>query len=75
MTKQNANGAAEAEKLIEVRLIRNYVPVGAEFSVPEDEPKTKIYVKRLAGEVISLPRSEAKDVIAKGIGEITADLV
>lgn len=75
MSKQTANGATEAEKLVEVRLLRGYVPVNAEYSVPPDEPNTKIYVKRLAGEVVSLPRSEAKDVIAKGIAEITADLV
>jgi hypothetical protein len=75
MTKQTANGATEAEKLVEVRLLRNYVPLNAEFVTPEEDPNTKIYVKRLAGEVVGLPRSEAKDVIAKGIAEITADLV
>jgi hypothetical protein len=70
-----ANETAAEEKLVEVRLLRNYVPVNADVTIPDDDPKTRLYAKRLAGEVISLPRSEAKDVIAKGIAEITADLV
>lgn len=70
-----ANEVVSEEKSVEVRLLRNYVPINADFSVPEDEPKTKIYVKRLAGEVVSLPRSEAKHVLDLKIAEITADLV
>lgn len=71
MTKQTANGATEAEKLVEVQLLRNYVPVNAE-QVP-DAPG--VFIKRFAGEVIQLPRSEAKAAIASGIAAITADLV
>lgn len=78
MTKQT-NGAAEAdktEKLVEVRLLRNYVPINAEYSTtPDDGHTTKIYTKVLAGEVVSLPRSEAKRVLDLKIAEITADLV
>lgn len=81
MSKQAANGATEAEKLVEVRLLRNYVPVNAEFDTTPDEDhlpeekKTKLYRKRLAGDVVSLPRSEARKVIDAGIAVITADLV
>lgn len=62
---------AEAEKLIEIRLLRNYVPENAE-QVP-DAPG--VFIKRLAGEVIELPRPEAKAAIANGIAAITADLL
>lgn len=74
MSKQNANGAAEAEKLIEVRLLKNYVPANPERveGTPESEP---VFVKRWAGEVLSLPRTEAKRVIDLGIAQITADLI
>jgi hypothetical protein len=63
--------AAPEEKLVEVKLLRNYVPVNAE-QVP-DAPG--VFVKRHAGEVLELPRSEAKAVIAAGIAAVTADLI
>jgi hypothetical protein len=64
---------APSEKLVEVRLLRNYVPQDPEI-IPgtENEP---VFVKRFAGEVLSLPRDEAKRVIDLKIAEITADLI
>lgn len=75
MTKQNANGATEAEKLVEVRLVRDYVPREPQSEEDVALRKEGIFRKVLAGSVLSLPRPEAKDAIAKGIAEITADLV
>jgi hypothetical protein len=71
---------AVAEKLIEVRLLRNYVPESAEVQewahdVLERDKKSPIYIKRWAGEVLSLPRTEAKRCIDLGIAQITADLI
>ena len=68
-------------KLVEVRLLRNYVPRDGEFHVSADDlyagtpRESKLYVKRLAGEILTLPRDEAKAVIAAKIAEITADLI
>jgi hypothetical protein len=64
-------GASDVEKTVEVRLLRNYVPANPE-SIP-DAPE--VFIKIPAGTVISLPRSEARDVIAKGIAAVTADLI
>lgn len=73
MAKAPEATSGASEKLVEVRLLRNYVPSEAEI-VPDTE-KTPVFVKRWAGEVVSLPRSEAKRVIDLGIGQITADLI
>ena len=68
-------------KLVEVRLLRNYVPRDGEFHISADDihagtdRESKLYIKRLAGEIVTLPRDEAKDVIKNKIGEITADLI
>ncbi len=81
MTKQTANGATEAQKLVEVRLLRHYVPQNGEFYISADDiyagtPKeTRLNVKVPAGTVISLPRDEAKWAISEGIAQITADLI
>ena len=80
MAKTN-DTAHEVEKLVEIRLLRHYVPRDGEFHISADDvyagtsKESKIYVKRLAGEVLNLPRDEAKFVIANKIGEITADLI
>jgi hypothetical protein len=67
-------GASDVEKTVEVRLLRNYVPAIPDRveGTPDNEP---VFVKIPAGTVISLPRSEARDVIAKGIAAVTADLI
>lgn len=70
-----------ADKTVEVRLLRHYVPRGAEHRVSADDVyagtprETKIYDKVLAGTVVSLPRDEAKFAIDNKIAEITADLI
>ena len=63
-----ANEQPKAEKLVEVRLLRDYVPAGAEA----DEG---VFPKVKAGEVIKLPRDEAKKAIELKIAEVSADLV
>ena len=80
MAKPNDTAPA-AEKLVEVRLLRNYVPREGEFHISADDlyagtpRESKLYIKRLAGEILTLPRDEAKAVIAAKIAEITADLI
>ena len=72
---------ATAEKTVEVRLLRHYVPRNGEFHISADDvyagtPKeTKLFVKIPAGSVIGLPHDEAKFVITNKIAEITADLI
>ena len=72
---------ATAEKTVEVRLLRHYVPRDGEFYISADDiyagtPKeTKLFVKIPAGTVVSLPRDEAKHCIDNKIAEITADLI
>jgi hypothetical protein len=81
MAKTPEVAAAAAEKLVEVRLLKNYVPYGADYSEHSEidakgrEHITKIYDKLPAGSVVELPRSEAKRALDLGIATITADLV
>lgn len=56
------------EKLVEVRLLRDYVPA-------DTKDEDGVFPKVKTGTVVSLPRDEAKKAIAGGIAEITADLV
>ena len=68
---ENASVAAE-EKTVEVRLLRNYVPEHPEV---RDAEHPDVFVKRMAGEVLKLPRTEAKRTIDLGIAAVTADLI
>lgn len=62
--------AAPAEDLVEVLLLRNYVPANAKRVDGSDA-----FVKIPAGEVIKLPRTEAKRALALEIAKVTADLI
>jgi hypothetical protein len=72
-TTETVPAVTDPEKLVEVRLLRNYVPADPEV-LPGD-PAEPVFKKILAGEVISLPRSEARQAIANGIAAVTADLI
>ena len=63
---------AAGEKLVEVRLLKNYVPANPEL---KDDTIPGVFVKHFVGEVVSLPRSEAKRAIDLGIASVTADLI
>ena len=58
----NASGASE--KLIEVRLLRDYVPANAQ---ERDSDHPGVFVKVKAGSPISLPKEEAKRTLELGI--------
>jgi hypothetical protein len=76
MAKANDTSvAAEDNKLVTVRLLKGYVPVNAGFDVPREEPETKIYHAVPAGEVVDLPRDEARRAIQLGIAIVDADLI
>ena len=58
----NASGASE--KLIEVRLLRDYVPANSPF---RDDDHPGVFVKVPANSMVSLPKEEAKRALELGI--------
>ena len=60
------NDVTPAEKLIEVRLLKNYVPANPEL---KDERIPGVFVKHLVGEMLKLPKAEAKRALELGVAE------
>jgi hypothetical protein len=82
MAKANdvAGAPSAKEDLVEVRLVRGYVPLDGTYDERESLQGdrvlvSKIYHKRMPGEVLALPRVEARDILRKGIAVIDGDLV
>jgi hypothetical protein len=77
---RGADGAIQEvtpDDLVEVRLVKNYVPIdGAKKPPYPGNDATEIVFERIpAGESILLPREEARRAIKLGIAVIDADLI
>jgi hypothetical protein len=71
-----ATGATDELDLVEVRLLRGYSPIyGARYEDRESLVVSRIFEKRWPGEVLQLPREEARRALKLGIATIDGDLI
>jgi hypothetical protein len=76
-----ATGATDELDLVEVRLLRGYSPIyGARYEDRESLQGnqvvvSRIFEKRWPGEVLQLPREEARRALKLGIATIDGDLI